>query len=581
MKNLILYIFSTLIIIGLGCREKLLDIAPTPIPEVKTLAILDSSRFDTEGILLVSGEATAVGDGLREHGFVFGTISDPRISNTNPSFTDLGERDVPGSFQASITFDIPDNTETFYIRTYARDKYRQEYHGNVIPVVLKVVEVTADFSMSTDNCPAVCEVQFQNLSINAESYVWDFGDGSPISEEASPKHSYLNPGTFQVKLKALRPGSKPDSTSKTVTVQQVKFDKSFPGMGQGYKVLERSQGGYFIVGTVQDFSSPPHVLTDISFIRTNSEGQADIQKKISVGDFDEARDMVQFPDGSIGIIGYTVDIGELERDIIYLQIDTLGQPLIPSQRVSTPNYDDQANGLVQTSDKQVWIAGFSTPVGSPGDSSALLMRAARDFSSGLPIQRIDNPANNVLNAITLNPPAEYFAVGSSEQHGKLDVLIHKFRNDGTPFPSFPKTISGLEREEGYAIDINGRDEIAICGLSVSSNGNGDIYLAKTNKNGEVLSPYPITLGGANFESANGVVHHDNGDVVIVGQNNQDGFILYLKDQQKIASWKKTVNLGGFTKLNSVSQTRDGGYIATGLSGSSLILIKTDKNGNFN
>ena len=44
-------------------------------------------------------------------------------------------------------------------------------------------------------------IVFKNNSKDADSYLWDFGDGS-ISTEANPKHTYIKSGKFKVKLTA-------------------------------------------------------------------------------------------------------------------------------------------------------------------------------------------------------------------------------------------------------------------------------------------------------------------------------------------------------------------------------------------
>lgn len=61
--------------------------------------------------------------------------------------------------------------------------------------------VTADFAAGiTQSCSAPFTVDFSNLSTNAGSYVWDFGDGSPTSSSVNPSHTYNNTGNFTVTL---------------------------------------------------------------------------------------------------------------------------------------------------------------------------------------------------------------------------------------------------------------------------------------------------------------------------------------------------------------------------------------------
>jgi PKD repeat protein len=59
--------------------------------------------------------------------------------------------------------------------------------------------LTADFSVDSLNGCAPFEVQFTNLSENAVTNYWDFGDGSG-SNEVSPTHIYSTAGTYDVAL---------------------------------------------------------------------------------------------------------------------------------------------------------------------------------------------------------------------------------------------------------------------------------------------------------------------------------------------------------------------------------------------
>jgi PKD repeat protein len=62
---------------------------------------------------------------------------------------------------------------------------------------------TANFDFS--NCEAPCTVNFINISQNATSYNWNFGDGT-TSTEVNPKHLYENAGTYNVTLQAAGEG---------------------------------------------------------------------------------------------------------------------------------------------------------------------------------------------------------------------------------------------------------------------------------------------------------------------------------------------------------------------------------------
>ena len=61
--------------------------------------------------------------------------------------------------------------------------------------------LVADFSYILDNVQPPVTVTFSNLSLNATSYLWDFGDNEG-SSEINPSHIYQNEGYFTVKLTA-------------------------------------------------------------------------------------------------------------------------------------------------------------------------------------------------------------------------------------------------------------------------------------------------------------------------------------------------------------------------------------------
>lgn len=68
-----------------------------------------------------------------------------------------------------------------------------------VPVQIYVLEKpVSNFSYVSNNLVT----KFRNLSDNANSYLWDFGDGE-ISTEESPFHNYSFPNTYNVKLTAM------------------------------------------------------------------------------------------------------------------------------------------------------------------------------------------------------------------------------------------------------------------------------------------------------------------------------------------------------------------------------------------
>jgi hypothetical protein len=71
-------------------------------------------------------------------------------------------------------------------------------------------------------------VTFTNRSEQAETVAWNFGDGSDISSEDEPAHTYMNAGTYEVMLKAMHDNCESVST-KTNSVTDNSHAEEFAG----------------------------------------------------------------------------------------------------------------------------------------------------------------------------------------------------------------------------------------------------------------------------------------------------------------------------------------------------------------
>ena len=72
------------------------------------------------------------------------------------------------------------------------------------------------FTNNTISCP-VDSVSFSNLSVGANSYLWDFGDGN-TSTLNNPTHMFTIPGIYQVSLISSSIEGCIDSTTSTITI---------------------------------------------------------------------------------------------------------------------------------------------------------------------------------------------------------------------------------------------------------------------------------------------------------------------------------------------------------------------------
>jgi PKD repeat protein len=83
-------------------------------------------------------------------------------------------------------------------------------------VTIKFPAPVADFTYTGGNFIAPCTVIFANVSTNATSFQWEFGDGE-VSTLSNPTHTYINGGNFVVRLIATGDGGN-TSISKEITI---------------------------------------------------------------------------------------------------------------------------------------------------------------------------------------------------------------------------------------------------------------------------------------------------------------------------------------------------------------------------
>jgi PKD repeat protein len=127
--------------------------------------------------------------------------SDP--ASIIPSITEDPVIYTPPLVNETYTFTVTDN---FGCST-ASSFYYVSYH------------VKANFIANPDEGEAPLEVTFTNTSVNANKYLWDFGDDSTSTLQDPPAHTYYIPGTYTVSLSVESEYFCSDTYTTTITVK--------------------------------------------------------------------------------------------------------------------------------------------------------------------------------------------------------------------------------------------------------------------------------------------------------------------------------------------------------------------------
>jgi gliding motility-associated-like protein len=146
--------------------------------------------------------------------------------------------------------------------------------GNCNEIALKIafnlgsVVAHANANPSTTGC-APLTVNFSNGSVNATSYTWTFGDGSPTSSLATPSHVFTAPGVYSVRLVAYNPNAckEYDTVYLSITVMTNSMTPNFT-----YGVTD-SCGPYTVsFNNTSVFSATPSASTFTRFLWIFGDG---------------------------------------------------------------------------------------------------------------------------------------------------------------------------------------------------------------------------------------------------------------------------------------------------------------------
>jgi hypothetical protein len=167
----------------------------------------------------------------------------------------------------------------------------------------------------------------------------------------------------------------------------------------------------------------------------------------------------------------------------------------------------------------------------------------------------------------------------SDNHGDTDFLVVKLKEDGTL--EWKKSLGGSNFEYASSIRQTKDGGYVLAGTSIS--GDGDVS-SGSSLNGEEFWVVKLTedgtlewgkqLGGAYTEYASSIQQTKDGGYILVGTSgskqkiapenhgSSDLWIVKLKENGVI-DWEKSIGSPKNDQANSIQQSRDGGYIVGG------------------
>ncbi len=362
------------------------------------------------------------------------------------------------------------------------------------------------------------------------------------------------------------------------------FAKTYGGTNWdwAYSVQQTSDGGYIVAGWTWSFSVGYY---DFFLIKTDANGNIQWAKTYGETNNDRAYSVQQTSDGGYIVAGYTWSFSVGYYDIFLIKTDANGN--IQWAKTYGGASFDWVTSVQQTSDGGYIVAGSTWSFGA-GNGDIFLIKTDANGNI-IWAKTYGGTFGEYARSVQQTSDGGYIVAGFTSSFGAGNGDIFLIKTDANGNIQWSKTYGGASFDSATSVQQTSDGGYIVAGYTQSFGaGNGDIFLIKTDANGNII--WAKTYGGASYDLATSVQQTSDGGYIVAGSTESFGagswdIFLIKTDANGNIQWAKTY--GGIYRdsATSVQQTSDGGYIVAGYTdsfgagGRDIFLIKTDANGN--
>lgn len=288
-----------------------------------------------------------------------------------------------------------------------------------------------------------------------------------------------------------------------------------PGVEQGKKGVQTSDGGYLIAGITNSFGGGGY---DGYVAKIDEEGNLLWEHAYGGSDWDFINSISNTPDGGSIVAGQTYSNGSGGGDAWVLKLDDVGT--VQWERTYGGSEADFAHCIIGTVDGGYMIAGGFT---TDGDQNAWLVKLDNDGGQEWDVQE-GGDSLDYANSVIQTADGGYAVVGVTRSYGPwVEALQYKVDETGSQ-QWVQHWLQGSGEEYFDHVELPDGRFVALGFVDGLGSGGKDIYLLFTDSNGGFLAG--ITNGGDQGdgdEAGFSIVRHPDGGFVLCGFTESFGF----------------------------------------------------------
>lgn len=356
---------------------------------------------------------------------------------------------------------------------------------------------------------------------------------------------------------------KPDESGQYVKFFGGAFDD------QGFSVASAPDGGYYLVGSTSALARPD---TNILVVKINSNGNRVWERTYNLGtDYDEVgRDVLVASDGTIIVAGYKENVEGL-ADFLLLAINKDNPDDIDEYVFGDPLVDERAYNIVPTFDGAYVVYGTTSPDRVSANVDMYLLKT--HLSDTIWYRKIGIANNNErVGTLKVNGNDQLLWSGTVQRlNGNTDMRLVLSDAFGNLLWDYGFDELDNLNQNGYSMDVLSDGYIIAGSTSRVGSGIKDIFLVRTNSVGREhgVSKHKIILSGSYSQEALSIIANSDTEFVIAGyvvndQNNKDIYVAKVNANGSIVS-SKTFGGPNDDEGNKILKTNDG-YLIIGTIG---------------